>query len=106
MQRRTGKIRQKEEATCDLCRGPRADKERHRLVWAGPSRDELVLADLCSRCAAQADRLIEIYGDVRVSTRRMALRRRAVGFVARGLLYVLIALAFFFVVSLITSRAG
>jgi hypothetical protein len=76
---------------------------------------ELVLADLCARCAADADRLLEMYGgrgrtSIRVTgpdradAIPMPLVRRASGVLLRGAVYVLIALAAFFVVTLITSR--
>jgi hypothetical protein len=83
-------------------------------MWETES-DEIVLADLCARCAADADRLLEVYGGrARASMRLtapatadampMALLRRASGVLARGVVYALIALAVFFVVTLLTSR--
>jgi hypothetical protein len=97
---------------CDFCRGALRREERHRLVWEGPFREELVLADLCSRCATSAETLLELYGgrgreaialvqEVRPSARS----HRVVGFLARGALYLLIALAFFLIVTLISSYA-
>jgi hypothetical protein len=96
---------------CDFCRGALRREERHRLVWESPS-SELVLADLCSGCATSAETLLELYGcrgresialvqEVRPSARP----HRVVGFVARGALYLLIALTFFLIVTLISSRA-
>jgi hypothetical protein len=75
-----------------------------------------VVADLCARCAAESDRLLELYGgrgrDAVTLTQQgpvssLAARasvRRVVGVVVRGLVYVLIALAAFAVVTLITAR--
>jgi hypothetical protein len=96
---------------CDFCRGALRREERHRLVWESPS-SELALADLCSRCATTAETLLELYGgrgresialvrEVRPSARP----HRVVGFVARGALYLLIALTFFLIVTLISSAA-
>jgi hypothetical protein len=73
------------------------------------------LADLCARCAAHADRLLDVYGGRGRSSMRLtipgtpdviplALVRRATGALMRAVVYVLIALAVFFVVTLITSR--
>jgi hypothetical protein len=101
---------------CDFCGSPRARDEHHRLVWESTFATELVLAELCSRCAAQADRLLEMHGGrgrdaislarpARGSALPTTPRQRAFGFLARGLLYLLVALAFFFIVTLITSRA-
>jgi hypothetical protein len=97
---------------CDFCRGALGREERHRLVWESPFPAELVLADLCSRCATSAETLLELYGgrgresialvqEVRPSARA----HRVVGFLARGALYLLIALAFFLIVTLISSAA-
>jgi hypothetical protein len=84
-------------------------------MWETEGGDELVLADLCARCAARADRLLEVYGGRGLASMRlmesdaagaipMAHVRRASGVLVRGVFYVLIALAVFFVVTLITSR--
>jgi hypothetical protein len=97
---------------CDFCRDALSREERHRLVWESPSA-ELVLADLCRRCATGAGTLLELYGgrgreaialvqEVRPSARP----HRVVGFFARGAVYLLIALMFFVIVTLISSRAG
>ena len=98
-------------AVCDFCRGALKREERHRLVWQSQSA-ELALADLCSRCAASAETLLKLYGgrgresialvqEVRPSTRP----HRVVGFVARGAVYLLIALTVFLIVTLVSSRA-
>jgi hypothetical protein len=100
---------------CDFCGAPRAGGERIRLVWdSGPDGD-LVLADLCERCAGQADRLLEVYGGhgrtaikvtrmSPVEVREAAWTVRIGGPLVRGLVYVLIALATFVVVTLLWSR--
>lgn len=87
--------------------------ERHRLVWESPVAAGLVLADLCSRCTTSADTLLELYaGRDRESialvqeVRPSARPHRLAGFVARGALYLLIALTFFLIVTLISSRAA
>lgn len=96
--------------SCDFCRSPLSRGERHRLVWeSAPLDSELILADLCSRCATA-------YGSGSQSARPTALRLlqevrpsaaapKAVGFIARGAFYLLIAFAFFFIVTLISSYA-
>jgi hypothetical protein len=100
---------------CDFCGAAYAKKQRRRLLWETEGGDELVLADLCARCASYADRLLEAYGGRgRVSMRvtgpatadaiPVALVRRASGVLVRGMVYVLIALVTFFVVTLIISR--
>jgi hypothetical protein len=66
---------------------------------------------LCSRCASGAETLLELYGgrgrgsialvqEVRPSERPY----RVAAFVVRSALYLLIALAFFLIVTLISSR--
>jgi hypothetical protein len=74
----------------------------------------LILADLCPRCVSHADRLLEVYGGrggaslhvtpAAASARPLVFVRRGSGVIARSALYILIALATFFVVTLITSR--
>jgi hypothetical protein len=83
-------------------------------VWAGPDGRELVLAEPCTRCASQADGLLELYGGrgrhaVRLvqAGHRIPLtvpRHRASGFATRGLVYLLIAIAAFLLVTLISSQ--
>ncbi len=84
-------------------------------MWESEGGGELVLADLCARCAAHADRLLDVYGGRGRASMRLtrpgsadaippALVRRASGALVRAVVYVLIALAVFFVVTLITSR--
>jgi hypothetical protein len=95
---------------CDFCRSTRAPHERHRVVWITPAGGELVLADLCSRCAANADRVLDLYGGhgrealTVFSEKRIppvpAARTRALG---RIVVYLLVALGSFIVVTLISS---
>jgi hypothetical protein len=96
--------------SCDFCRSPLPRGERHRLVWEGAALDsELILADLCSRCAtafgtgswSARPTALRLVQEVRLS----AAAPRAVGFIARGAFYLLIAFAFFFIVTLISSYA-
>jgi hypothetical protein len=100
---------------CDFCGAACARSQRRRLTWETEGGDELVLADLCARCAAHADRLLDVYGGRGRASMRLtgpgtadaiplALVRRASGALVRGMVYVLIALAVFFVVTLITAR--
>ena len=96
--------------SCDFCRSPLPRGERHRLVWESAALDsELILADLCSRCATA-------YGSGSRSVRPTAVRlvqevrpsaapSKVVGVIARGAFYLLIAFAFFFIVTLISSYA-
>jgi hypothetical protein len=101
--------------TCDFCGAPRARNERHRFVWDTGLGDELVLADVCDRCGAEAARLLEVYGGHgrkairflhadRMSAVEAGPARRVAGIVARSLVYVLIALAAFVLVTVVTSR--
>lgn len=103
-------------ATCDVCGGARSRDERIRLIWQSALAGDLVLAELCRRCAAQSDLILEMYGgrgrnairvarEVRTSTPPAAQRHPALGLIARGVLYLLVALAFFLIVTLISSRA-
>jgi hypothetical protein len=100
---------------CDFCGRPRAWCERKRLVWDSCVDGDLVLAELCARCASHSKRLLEIYGgrgrdavwltpEPAVSSVARVRARRVGGVFLRGLVYVLMALASFVVVTLITSR--
>ena len=96
--------------SCDFCRGALRRGERHRLVWENPELvAELILADLCSACASA-------YGSDSQSARPPAVRLvqevrhsaappKIVGFIARGVVYFLIAATFFLIVTLISSYA-
>ena len=99
--------------SCDFCRSilPRGG-ERNRLVWESPElATELILADLCRRCATaygSGDDLRSTRPDaVRLvqEVRPSAAAPRAVGFIARAAIYLLIAAAFFLIVTLISSYA-
>jgi hypothetical protein len=96
--------------SCDFCGSPRSPLDRQRLVWNSGAETELTLADLCGRCAADADRLLDQYGghgrnnirltrDERVASSQKAFAPK----LARALLYLLVALAFFVLVTLISS---
>jgi hypothetical protein len=87
--------------------------ERHRLVWESEAlATELTLAEVCSHCAdkafgsargsqaARADALRLVH-EVRPS----ATAPTIVGFIARGAVYFLVAVTFFFIVTLISSYA-
>ena len=87
--------------------------ERHRLVWDAGLGTELVLAELCRRCAERPGRLLEVYGGrghdaLRVESGRAAREahpeHRLRGIFLRGLVYVLVAFAAFVVVTSVASR--
>jgi len=68
---------------------------------------------LCSSCAGTSETLLESYGGrgresiaLLQQIRPSAGPHRVAGFVARGAVYVLIALTFFVIVTLISPRAG
>jgi hypothetical protein len=95
---------------CDFCGSPRSPLERQRVVWDSGVGSDLVLADLCGRCAADADRLLDLYGGrgreaLRISeekraARAPAARARTLG---RMLVYLLAGVASFVFVTLISS---
>jgi hypothetical protein len=99
---------------CDVCGRARTRDERHRLVWNGDPATRLVLAELCRDCAAFADPLLKLYGGrgrdaIRLvqeiyATRPPTVKPRGLAYTARGMLYLLIALASFLLVTLVTSR--
>ncbi|HET7856241.1 MAG TPA: hypothetical protein VFL41_07270 [Gaiellaceae bacterium] len=86
--------------------------ERNRLVWDSGPGGELVLAELCRDCAGNPDRLVETYGGhghsaIRVTRAGSApetTARAMRGIVLRSLLYFLVALAAFVVVTTVASR--
>jgi hypothetical protein len=70
---------------------------------------------LCRDCATRADPLLELYGgrgreaiglvqEIRASSRARTAHPRVLGYTARGMVYLLIAVVSFFLVTLITSR--
>lgn len=74
-----------------------------------------MLAELCPTCALRADPLLALYGGRGRDSIRLVAENRAapqpqtlslhiVAYGARGILYVLIALASFVLVTLVTSR--
>lgn len=100
---------------CDFCGRARTRDERNRLVWDNTLAPGLVLAELCRRCATQADLLVELHGGCDRSATTLVQESRAalpprtapfrvLSFTARATLYVLIALTAFLVVTLVTSR--
>jgi hypothetical protein len=100
---------------CDFCGHARTREERHRLVWESDPATRLVLAELCRGCATFADPLLELYGgcgreairlvqEVRPSTPPRTVRPRVLGYAAREVLYLLIAVVSFLLVTLVTSR--
>ncbi|MGH3143688.1 MAG: hypothetical protein ACRDO9_11245 [Gaiellales bacterium] len=97
---------------CDFCGSARSPLERERVVWRSDVGTELVLADLCARCAADADRLLDLYGGrgrraLRVTREKRVAAPPAAPAWARTLwhtlLYLLIGLASFVLVTLISS---
>jgi hypothetical protein len=98
--------------TCDMGGGARDGSQRHRLVWDTGLGTELVLAELCSRCAGRPGPLLEVYGGrghaalrvTHVHAARAAQPHAMRGIILRGLVYALIALAAFVLVTSITSR--
>jgi hypothetical protein len=100
---------------CDFCGAPLVRGDRRRLIWDSGVGGDLVLADLCSPCANKATRLLDSYGGhgrnaIRltqaavVSAAETTPLQRAGGILVRSLLYALIALVAFVLVTLVTSR--
>jgi hypothetical protein len=100
---------------CDFCGVARAGDARLRLVWDSGLGGDLVLAELCERCAGQGDRLLEEYGGrgrpamrltraSPISAPETTLVQGVGGTIVRGLVYVLIGLAAFVVFTFVTSR--
>ena len=99
---------------CDFCGRARTRDERNRLVWENTLAPGLVLAELCRDCASFAHRLLDLYGgcgreairpvqEIRASPPPRTAQPRVLGYAARGVLYLLIALASFLLVT-VTSR--
>jgi hypothetical protein len=72
-----------------------------------------MLAELCERCAGRTDQLLALYGGrdrgaVRLAQESLptvqAAARRAGGVVMRSVIYVLVALTAFIVVTFVASR--
>ena len=97
---------------CDFCGSALPRGERNRLVWNSAIAGELVLAEVCASCATRS------FGSTRDSrtsqpdTLRLVQEiapsapvRSVAGFIARGSVYLLIALTFFLIVTLISSSA-
>src|SRR5436309_14385329 len=78
--------------SCDFCRSILPRGEPHRLVWESAAlAGELILADLCSRCAAEAFGSAPAYLPARLDAVRLVhvVRHSAApsivsGFIARG----------------------
>jgi ribosomal protein L32 len=98
-------------SVCDFCGSARSPAERNRVVWDCGIDSDLLLADLCGRCAADADRLLALYGgrgrnaltltrETRAALPVRAARARTLG---RVLVYLLAGLASFILVTLISS---
>jgi hypothetical protein len=100
---------------CDVCGRARTRDERRRLVWESDPANRIVLAELCRNCATFADPLLELYGgcgrdaislvqEIRASPPPRTVQPRVLGYAARWMLYVLIAIGSFVLVTLVTSR--
>jgi hypothetical protein len=85
-------------------------------VWDTGLGDELVLAELCRGCANGAAGLLNLYGGHGRETIRLTQAapvattdsgpvRSVGGMLARGLVYLLIAVAGFLLVTLVTSQS-
>ena len=85
------------------------------MVWDSGRDGELVLAELCARCAGQADELVTVFGGrgreavrlkqhVAVSPPERTPVRRVGGVVVRGVVYVLVAVLAFLVITFLTAR--
>jgi hypothetical protein len=99
---------------CDVCGRARTRDERHRLVWQSDPAARLVLAELCRDCATIADPLLELYGgrgcdairlvqEIRASPPPRRVQPRVLGYTTRGILYLVIAIGSFLLVTLVTS---
>ena len=99
---------------CDVCGSARSRDDRRRLVWEADPANRLVLAELCRDCAAFADPLLDLYGgrgreairlvqEFRAGPPERTAQPRPFGYAIRGALYLLIGIASFFLVTLVTS---
>jgi len=96
---------------CDFCRNAVAREERHRLVWDSGAAGELILAELCAGCATKFSgsrtsqlETVRLVQDARASVPASKVAGVA-RVAARGLLYLLIAVACFLIVTLVSSSA-
>jgi hypothetical protein len=100
---------------CDVCGYPRTPDERHRLVWASDRAAQLVVAELCRDCATFVDQLLELYAgrgrdaiklvqEILAPSPPRTVHPRVLVYTARGMLYLLIAIASFLLITLVTSR--
>jgi hypothetical protein len=99
---------------CDLCGDAQIRGERHRLVWQVDDATRVVLAELCCDCATFPDAFLARHGgrgrdaiglvrEFQVPPRRKTQPPRIFGYATRAILYVLIAVAAFVLVTLVTS---
>jgi hypothetical protein len=99
---------------CDVCGRARTRDERHRLIWERDPATRLVLAELCRGCATIADPLLELYGgrggdairlvqEIRASPSPRRVQPRVLGYTTCGILYLVIAISSFLLVTLVTS---
>jgi len=102
--------------TCDFCSARSEKTERRRLVWHAGFGNDLVLAELCARCAGGYDRLLDRYGghgrQSMVLEEASASPATWVAVVGRGeralfhgLIYLMIAFGCFVIVTLVSSRS-
>jgi hypothetical protein len=102
--------------SCDFCYAAAGKAERRQLVWRTGLGNRVVLAELCGRCAADHDRLLEKYGGrgresmtveeaSTLAAPWAAPLGRAGRAVSRAAIYLTIALAFFMIVTFLSSRS-
>lgn len=100
-------------AACDFCGNKLGARERPRVVWRPAPAVELVLAEICEHCAKAFPSLLVRYGGLgrnrlglaeqRIAGRPRARTRGAVLATARGAAYLLVAVACFALVTLMSS---
>jgi hypothetical protein len=101
---------------CDFCGAGREKAKRIQLVWLVERGNEVVLADLCERCATRQDRILRRYGGRgrdAMTIREppppppawIRLADRTELALLRGVLYVMIAVVFFFIVTYVTAHS-
>ena len=96
--------------SCDFCGTSLVRGERRRLVWRSQPGTELILADLCRHCVTEAERLVDQHGGHGRAAIALvdegwspARPHRLFATIARGALYLLIALTFFLIVTVLSS---